>query len=187
MQNERNPIDLDYNLEVVRCEDFRDCRRIKEDVRKAFNSALHEFGWRDCQDSTSSLTTAKYHFTQGNQTEFSMDVCIVCRDVENKYYRLIHRKIGCIDFGDYYWNLAPESKQLNRKADSIKRKGKWELVRIEYKKLKNKYLQCNDHNHPSFICYEGTEKHTIFILTLIKKEKTIRVFMILVDFLLGEI
>lgn len=153
MQNERNPIDLDYNLEVVRCEDFRDCRRIKEDVRKAFNSALHEFGWRDCQDSTSSLTTAKYHFTQGNQTEFSMDVCIVCRDVENKYYRLIHRKIGCIDFGDYYWNLAPESKQLKRKVDSIKRKGKWELVRIEYKKLKNKYLQCNDHNHPSFICY----------------------------------
>lgn len=129
MQNERNPIDLNYNLEVVRCEDFRDCRRIKEDVRKAFNSALHEFGWRDCQDSTSSLTTAKYHFTQGNQTEFSMDVCIVCRDVENKYYRLIHRKIGCIDFGDYYWNLAPESKQL-------KRKGKWELVRIEYKNLK---------------------------------------------------
>lgn len=82
-----------------------------------------------------------------------MDVCIVCRDVENKYYRLIHRKIGCIDFGDYYWNLAPESKQLKRKVDSIKRKGKWELVRIEYKKLKNKYLQCNDHNHPSFICY----------------------------------
>ena len=34
---------------------------------------------------------------------------------------------------------------------------------------------------------EGTEKHTIFILILIKKKKSIRVFMILVDFLLGEI
>ena len=34
---------------------------------------------------------------------------------------------------------------------------------------------------------EVTEKHTIFILTLIKKKKSIRVFMILVDFLLGEI
>ena len=34
---------------------------------------------------------------------------------------------------------------------------------------------------------EGTEKHTIFILILIKREKSIRVFMILVDFLLGEI
>ena len=35
--------------------------------------------------------------------------------------------------------------------------------------------------------YEGTEKHTIFILTLIKKKKSIRVFMILVDFLLDKI
>ena len=40
--------------------------------------------------------------------------------------------------------------------------------------------------HPSRL-REGTEKHTIFILILIKKEKSIRVFMILVDFLLGEI
>ena len=34
---------------------------------------------------------------------------------------------------------------------------------------------------------EDTEKHTIFILTLIKKKKSTRVFMILVDFLLDEI
>ena len=38
-----------------------------------------------------------------------------------------------------------------------------------------------------FLYNEGTEKHTIFILILIKREKSIRVFMILVDFLLGEI
>lgn len=37
------------------------------------------------------------------------------------------------------------------------------------------------------ISKEGTEKHTIFILTLIKKKKSIRVFMILVDFLLDKI
>lgn len=40
---------------------------------------------------------------------------------------------------------------------------------------------------PLCTAIEGTEKHTIFILTLIKKKKSIRVFMILVDFLLGEI
>ena len=40
--------------------------------------------------------------------------------------------------------------------------------------------------HPSRM-REGTEKHTIFILTLIKKKKSIRVFMILVDFLLDKI
>lgn len=39
----------------------------------------------------------------------------------------------------------------------------------------------------SSIKFEGTEKHTIFILTLIKKKKSIRVFMILVDFLLDKI
>ena len=40
---------------------------------------------------------------------------------------------------------------------------------------------------PQHLNREGTEKHTIFILILIKREKSIRVFMILVDFLLGEI
>ena len=37
------------------------------------------------------------------------------------------------------------------------------------------------------VTIEDTEKHTIFILTLIKKKKSTRVFMILVDFLLDEI
>ena len=45
--------------------------------------------------------------------------------------------------------------------------------------LKNKKL--------TVVFEEGTEKHTIFILTLIKKKKSIRVFMILVDFLLDKI
>lgn len=40
---------------------------------------------------------------------------------------------------------------------------------------------------PLCTAIEGTEKHTIFILTLIKKKKSIRVFMILVDFLLDKI
>ncbi len=81
VQNASLPIDLDYNLEIVRCEDFEDCRFIKECVRKSFNKALHKHGWGDCDDSTSSLTTEKRHFIDGNPTEFSIDVCIVCRDM----------------------------------------------------------------------------------------------------------
>ena len=83
MQNANRPIDLDYNLEIIRIDDFEDCRNIKECVRKAFNMVLRKHGWRDCEDSTSSLTTEKRHFTQGNQSEFSIDICIVCRDIEN--------------------------------------------------------------------------------------------------------
>lgn len=44
-----------------------------------------------------------------------------------------------------------------------------------------------DNMYTPFLLPEDTEKHTIFILTLIKKKKSTRVFMILVDFLLDEI
>lgn len=92
MQNANNPIDLDYNLEIVRVDDFEDCRSIKENVRKAFNKVLYKYGqgWY-CEDSTSSLTAKKRYFPQ-NQTNFSIDVCIVCQDTDGNYHRLIHKK-----------------------------------------------------------------------------------------------
>ena len=90
LQNANQPIDLDYNLEITRIDDWEDCKEIKECVRKAFNIVLREYGWSDCQDSTSSLTTEKRHFNQGNSTEFSMDICIVCEDTDGNYHRLIH-------------------------------------------------------------------------------------------------
>ena len=118
-----------------------------------FNQALYMNGWGDCKDSTSSLTTERRHFTQGNQTLFSIDVCIVVTDAQDRMYRLIHEKRGFIDYDRYYWNQAPYSSGIREKVDFIKRKGKWNLVRKQYLRLKNKYLTSNDYNHPSFICY----------------------------------
>ena len=151
LQNANQPIDLDYNLEITRIDDWNDCRNIKECVRKAFNIVLREYGWSDCQDSTSSLTTKKGYFSIGNDTGFSIDVCIVCEDVDGNYYRLIHDK-RCSP-NRYFWNQAPNSRNIREKAKYIKEKGKWELVREQYKKFKNKYLTSNDYNHSSFICY----------------------------------
>lgn len=94
MQNANRPIDLDYNLGITRIDNWKDCRNIKECVRKAFNTVLRKHGWNDCEDSTSSLTTEKRCFTQGNDTNFSIDVCIVCEDVDGNYHRLIHEKTG---------------------------------------------------------------------------------------------
>ena len=111
-----------------------DCRNIKECVRKAFNIVLREYGWGDCQDSTSSLTTEKRYFVKGNDTGFSIDVCIVCEDVDGNYYRLIHDK-RCSP-NRYFWNQAPNSRNIREKAKYIKEKGKWELVREQYKKIK---------------------------------------------------
>lgn len=153
LQNANQPIDLDYNLEITRIDDWENCRNIKECVRKAFNTVLRKYGWRDCQDSTSALTTEKCHFFNGNDTEFSIDVCIVCKDIDGNYYRLIHEKTGFTYYERYFWNQAPHSRRLKEKADYIKSNGKWALVREQYKKIKNKYLTANDHNHQSFICY----------------------------------
>ena len=41
-QNNNLPVDLDYNLEILRCEDLDDYRYLKECVRKAFNFALRK-------------------------------------------------------------------------------------------------------------------------------------------------
>lgn len=153
LQNSNQPIDLDYNLEITRIDDWDDCRNIKECVRKAFNIVLREYGWSDCQDSTSSLTTEKRCFSKGNDTGFSIDVCIVYEDVDGNYYRLIHEKTGITCNDMYFWNQAPHSRNIREKAKYIKEKGKWVLVREQYKRIKNKYLTANDHNHPSFICY----------------------------------
>ena len=153
LQNSNQPIDLDYNLEITRIDDWKDCRNIKECVRKAFNKVFRKYGWSDCEDSTSSLTTEKRHFSNGNDTEFSIDVCIVREGVDGNYYRLIHEKTGFTYYDRYFWNQAPHSRRLKEKADYIKSNGKWVLVREQYKKIKNKYLISNDYNHSSFICY----------------------------------
>lgn len=92
MQNETQPIDLDYNLNIVRCEDYDKCRYIKESAGKAFNKALNSYGWADCKDSKSVFTTEKRCFKIGNQTGFSIDVCIVTADGEGNIYRLKHKK-----------------------------------------------------------------------------------------------
>lgn len=153
LQNENIPIDLDYNLEIIKCDDFEDCRNLKESIRKAFNKALKEQNLPDCEDSTSSLTSKQIYFTSGNRTCFSIDVCITVRDEKNNYYRLIHKKTGWSYNDRYYWNMAPQSKELKKRADYIKSCGKWPLVREQYIRIKNKYLSQNDFNHPSFVCY----------------------------------
>ena len=153
MQNNNEPVDLDYNLEIIRCEDFEKHRHIKECVRKAFNKALNSYDLDDCEDSTSSLTSKLIYFTKGNSTEFRLDVCITVRDEDDNYYRLVHEKTGFVLHDRYFWNIAPNSKRINEKVDYIKKRGKWILVRQQYEKIKNMYLVRNDYNHPSFVCY----------------------------------
>ena len=151
-RNANQLVDLDYNLEIVRCEDLEDCRYLKECVRKSFDKALRARGWWNCQDSTSVLTAKRQLYTITAPVRYAIDVCIVMQD-DGHYHRLIHKKTGFTYHDEYYWNIAPHSRKLKEKADYIRKHGKWELVRDQYLRLKNLYLTQNDHDHPSFVCY----------------------------------
>lgn len=152
-QNENESIDFDYNLNILSRDDIDDCKAIKEMVRRAFNKVLRENGLRDCEDSTSSLTTKCFYFDD-DSIEFSIDVGIVTKDDDGVLYRLKHEK-GSTSYQDrYYWSEGPNLDKCKEKAMAIKLiPGCWDYVRDRYLELKNHYLRNNDYNHPSFVCY----------------------------------
>ena len=152
-QNGDGPIDFDYNLNILSCDDINDCRTIKETTRKVLNKILRSYNLDDVSDSTIPLTTGKMHYNDQPEMEFYIDICIVTND-NGKWFRLKHEKTGFVNFDRYYWNESPNSKNYQRKSYAIKSvPGWWDEVRTEYIRLKNLYLRQNDHNHPSFICY----------------------------------
>lgn len=152
-QNENESIDFDYNLNILSC-DEENCRAIKETARKAFNKVLRQNGLRDCEDSTSSLTTKKFYLRGEKNIGISIDVGIVRKDNDGFLHRLKHEK-GSTSYQDrYYWNEGPNLDKCKEKAMAIKLiPGCWDYVRDRYLELKNHYLRNNDYNHPSFVCY----------------------------------
>lgn len=150
-QNGEEDIDFDFNLLIKNADDYRNGSDLKEDVRKAFNEVLSTNDMDDCDDSTSALTTKSIYFTKGNPTSFYMDVCVVKQD-RYGLHRLIHQKTGFVAWDQWYWNQVPNSQKLWKKEEALK-PDYWQYVRQAYIDHKNMYLQRNDYNHPSFICY----------------------------------
>lgn len=156
-QNAEEPIDLDYNLEIIECYDFNinDGRVIKEYIQKKYNEILSKNDLDDCGDSKSVLTSGYIEFETGNKTNFSIDIAIVKQN-NNGWDRLIHHKTGFTYFDQYYWNPAPNSRGLSEKANLLKENNYWEDVRNIYLDKKNMYLRRNDQTHSSFIIYIET-------------------------------
>lgn len=153
-QNEEEAIDFDYNLNIIDRENSHDCKAIKHEVILAFNRIMRKNDLEDVDDSTSSITTKKIHFRDDPDIDFSMDVCIVKLETDGSWLRLIHEKGRNSYYDRFYWNTAPNSKKYVDKAKAIKSvPGWWEKVRVQYLKIKNRYLTQNDHDHPSFVCY----------------------------------
>lgn len=150
-QNEKEPIDYDFNLFIENADAFR-ADELKRRVMDAFNEVLNRNDWGDCQDSTSALTTEQRVLKKGNKTPFSIDVAIVKEDAWGTLHRLKHNKTGIVALDQWYWNMAPNSQKLWDMEDYLK-PAYWQLVRDAYLDKKNMYLTRNDHDHPSFVCY----------------------------------
>ena len=57
-QNGDEAIDFDYNLNIISCADFHDCKAIKHEVLMAFNRVMRRNNLADVDDSTSTKTNA---------------------------------------------------------------------------------------------------------------------------------
>ena len=157
-QNANEPIDFDYNLNIISVNGSNDIddwqeKEIKHSVIVAANKIMKSFSLPDVDDSTSSITTKPMYYKDEKDIEFSIDICMVTI-VNNKWYRLIHEKGINTHYDKYYWNEAPHSHNYQRKSYAIKSvPGWWEKVRKEYLIIKNRYLEHNDYDHPSCVCY----------------------------------
>lgn len=151
-QNGEMPIDLDYIL-IIKNSNLKTPKEIKEYVRKRFNLILEKNNWRNCQDSTSVLTTPKKSFFEWS-TKFSIDLAIICKNREGNNCCLIHKKTGNTKNDRWFWNeTLTKFEDLDSKTKVLKERNCWIQVREKYLEKKNMYLRQNDYNHPSYICY----------------------------------
>lgn len=151
-QNSNEPVDIDWNL-IINKSPINDAKELKNAIMKTFNKVLKNYGYENCQDSTSVISTKYANFKKGNQTKYKFDIAIVREDANGNWERLIHEKTGYVQNDRWYWNKGPNSKDIKNKAEFIKSKSKWNLVLDEYLKIKNANLSKNGALH-SFTCYE---------------------------------
>lgn len=146
-----NVIDFDYNLEIISCDCWGNLNSLKEKVKLSFDRVMSNRGLGYVNSSTSVLTSKEICFRDCQGPKFKIDVCIICKNEDGSWERLIQDKT-CI-YPRFYWNIAPRSKNYGKKVKYIKDEGYWNEVRAEYIELKNNYLKIQENNHPSFICY----------------------------------
>ena len=159
LQNADEPVDLDYNLEIISCSEFNinDGNSIKMYIQRKFDEVLDRLDLGHCQDSSSVLSTHKFRLSKKHgkgsyPIGISIDICITYVD-SGMLHRLIHGKHGMIQYDTFIWNEAGITSGLDNKVQWLKSRNHWKEVEDTYLKKKNMYLTRNDYNHPSFVVY----------------------------------
>ena len=150
-RNEEESYDLDYNIEFLNVSIFDlKPQKIKDFIMSFLNNITVKGSspFKNCQDSTSSITS---RLVFDGKLYFSFDVAILAKNKDGDFCRLIHNKKG----GDnsYHWEQVPNSKEIYKRFDFLKKYGYFNELREIYLDKKNFYLCRNDHNHSSFIIF----------------------------------
>lgn len=150
-QNEKEPFDLDWNLEVYNLnEPTKNAEWLKNTVMNFLNKILENTPFKNCQDSTAVITS---RWVSKEGLEFSFDIAILVRNSVGTFCRMIHDKY----LNRYYWNEVPNSNEVYEKMDKLKENGWWDDIRETYLNKKNMYLKRGDReNHPSFNVFVET-------------------------------
>lgn len=150
-QNEKEPFDLDWNLEVYNLnEPTKNAEWLKNTVMNFLNKILEDTPFKNCQDSTAVITS---RWVSKDGLEFSFDIAILVRNSVGTFCRMIHDKY----LNRYYWNEVPNSNEVYEKMEKLKESGWWNDIRETYLNKKNMYLKRADReNHPSFNVFVET-------------------------------
>ena len=149
-QNENEPFDLDYNLDIYNLADpNKSAEWLKNTLMQFLNGILENTPFSDCQDSTAVITS---RWKSQNGLFFSFDIAILVENTNGHFCRLIHDK----NWNRFYWTEVPNSKDVYDRMDVIKENGYWQEVRETYLNKKNMYLRRMDRNHPSFNIFVET-------------------------------
>lgn len=114
-QNANESIDFDYNLNIISCPDWEESRSIKESVRKAMNRIMTNEGLGTVDDSTSCLTTKTISFKDSPENKWSIDLCIVTKDSDGNWQRLIHEKRDSLNMIGIFGILPQIQKTIHIK------------------------------------------------------------------------
>ena len=150
-RNGNGPFDLDYNLVLsfIPQEYTGSPEKLKTLIREILDNLVPRNFSRG-KDSTSAITYI-LHSPDMKRVEFKVDVALVLAG-KNCYNKLVHDK----KTGRYIWNKIRKSADLEPKLDAIKAVGRLDDVTDIYYQKKNRYLSCQDNDHPSFVVYIET-------------------------------
>lgn len=150
-QNEEEPFDLDWNLEVYNLANpNQNAEWLKNTIMNFLNEILEDTSFSNCQDSTSVITSK---WKTENGVHFSFDIAILIENDNGTFMRMIHDKY----LNRFYFTEVPNSKDVYDKMDELKDKGWWDEIRKTYLEKKNMYLRRIDRpHHPSFNVFVET-------------------------------